>query len=407
MFPLLPKIAVINDSASPVPATRGGAVQTLTQLFLDENEHSPQFDFSVFSIHEPSAEKAAASYAHSRFFFYPPNVHIWQRRFRYRALHALSPILPQRTLDRLSAVSLSVEAFRNKLKNGAFNAVIVENRPHCIIPLRRLFPHTPIILHLHNSYVVRGCAREEAIAADTSAFFCVSNFICNQVKAAGSIAPENVFCLYNGIDVERFTRPVPAEKRAELRKHFGFAPTDFVFVFAGRTIKEKGIAELITAFTEAKKALGPAAKLLILGASDAAGSPIDWEIPNAPNIVFSGYINHEDMPATLQSADASVHPAIWEEPLSLAFIESLCAGLPSIITDSGGMVEAAENSGATIVPRGENLPHRLAKAMIAIAKTPEPERQKLSERARARGAFFSKERYFNRFCDLLNTVLQR
>lgn len=71
------------------------------------------------------------------------------------------------------------------------------------------------------------------------------------------------------------------------------------------------------------------------------------------------------------------------------------------------MVEAAENSGATIVPRGENLPHRLAKAMIAIAKTPEPERRKLSERARARGAFFSKERYFNRFCNLLNTVLQR
>lgn len=50
------KVAFLTVGTSPVPATKGGAVENLIEDLLDENELYHNFDFSVLSLYEQDAE---------------------------------------------------------------------------------------------------------------------------------------------------------------------------------------------------------------------------------------------------------------------------------------------------------------------------------------------------------------
>ena len=53
------KVAFLTVGISPVPATKGGAVENLVEDLLDENEKKHYFDFSVLSLYEEKACKKA------------------------------------------------------------------------------------------------------------------------------------------------------------------------------------------------------------------------------------------------------------------------------------------------------------------------------------------------------------
>src|SRR5690606_7305147 len=53
----------------------------------------------------------------------------------------------------------------------------------------------------------------------------------------------------NGIDTNFFSlNQVPLEKQTELKKEWNITTNDFVFVFVGRLVGDKGINELVQAF---------------------------------------------------------------------------------------------------------------------------------------------------------------
>src|SRR5690606_8951662 len=55
----------------------------------------------------------------------------------------------------------------------------------------------------------------------------------------------------NGIDTEFFSEnKVSLEKQNELKNEYKIADSDFVFVFVGRLVGDKGINELVAAFKE-------------------------------------------------------------------------------------------------------------------------------------------------------------
>ena len=51
------KVAFLTNGTSPVPATKGGAVENLIEDLLDENEKRHGFDFTVFSLYEEKARQ--------------------------------------------------------------------------------------------------------------------------------------------------------------------------------------------------------------------------------------------------------------------------------------------------------------------------------------------------------------
>src|SRR5690606_22500727 len=75
------------------------------------------------------------------------------------------------------------------------------------------------------------------------------------------IANENV----NGIDTEHFnSKLISEEKKNTLKTELGIKSDDFVFIYIGRMVKDKGINELIGAFKEVNQ-INENTKLLLVG----------------------------------------------------------------------------------------------------------------------------------------------
>ncbi|RYY12991.1 MAG: glycosyltransferase family 1 protein, partial [Chitinophagaceae bacterium] len=78
----------------------------------------------------------------------------------------------------------------------------------------------------------------------------------------------------NGIDTSFFITGPELEKSAEkLRQELQIKTTDFVFVFIGRLVRDKGIEELVEAFGQVKKK-HPGVKLLLVGPFEPELDPI-------------------------------------------------------------------------------------------------------------------------------------
>ena len=65
-------ICVIIPYSYPVPAILGGAVETLVQFLIDENEKAPSFQFTILATYSNKNENVQASYKHAKFIYYKP-----------------------------------------------------------------------------------------------------------------------------------------------------------------------------------------------------------------------------------------------------------------------------------------------------------------------------------------------
>lgn len=61
------KIAIILPANYPVPAVRGGAVESLMSNLILENEKNPAFNFTVFTIEDEKAVKLQKDYRYTHF----------------------------------------------------------------------------------------------------------------------------------------------------------------------------------------------------------------------------------------------------------------------------------------------------------------------------------------------------
>ena len=140
------KIAFLTNGTSPVPATKGGAVENLIEDLLDENEKRHSFDFSVFSLYEEKATEQSKEYKNSNFYFVKPpkiincldkviywiaknllkKMNLISYRYILRRLYVMSkfpPILLKNDFDRIILVTNSTLFFvlkdkKEKKKEG-------------------------------------------------------------------------------------------------------------------------------------------------------------------------------------------------------------------------------------------------------------------------------------------------
>lgn len=98
----------------------------------------------------------------------------------------------------------------------------------------------------------------------------------------------------NGIDTVHQFNPELINKAdiAELRKKYGINEDDYVIGYSGRLVRDKGIIELVNAFSLLKNAEN--CKLLLVGMfeeRDALPEDIKEKILNDPRIIYTGFIN--------------------------------------------------------------------------------------------------------------------
>lgn len=151
-----------------------------------------------------------------------------------------------------------------------------------------------------------------------------------------------------GIDLEQFdpVRPDVREKSQELRN-----PGVFTFVYIGRLVGDKGINELVTAFSRLNKEI-PATRLILIGNYEREIDPLKAEtmaeIERNQAIEAVGPKN--DVRPWLLASDACILPS-YREGFPNVVIEAGAMGLPSIVTDINGANEIIiDGENGVIVP---------------------------------------------------------
>ena len=199
----------------------------------------------------------------------------------------------------------------------------------------------------------------------------------------------------------RFGSEEANSKAIEFRKKFNIAENDIVFLFSGRLTPEKGAEELLKAFTEVAQKV-PNAKLVVAGAfffNSNIVSPFEQKLRDLASnpvvkdrIIFTGFVNYEDMPAIYAMADICVLSLIWDDVVHLAVFVSWVYGKQFITTRSGGIPEYADGQSAIILERSDQLVDQLADAMTKIARDSD-ERDAMGAHKTALRSEFNKETY--------------
>ncbi len=168
----------------------------------------------------------------------------------------------------------------------------------------------------------------------------------------------------NGIDTLHFSpAQVQNDQKMQLRQELGVLPDDFVFVFVGRLVGDKGINELVSAFSESDI---PKAKLLLVGGEERDLDPLKaetiTEMERNPNIISVGF--QKDVRPYLAISHCLAFPS-YREGFPNVVMQAGAMALPSIVSDINGCNEIViEGENGLIVPAKNQS--ELKKAMCRI-----------------------------------------
>lgn len=156
----------------------------------------------------------------------------------------------------------------------------------------------------------------------------------------------------NGIDTDFFQlSPAIDASAKELQARFGLNNSHFVFVFIGRLVRDKGIEELVDAFTTLKQAHSEI-KLLLVGPYEQDLDPISEKtirvIDSDPDIIQEGF--QQDIRPYLAVSNALAFPS-YREGFPNVPMQAGCFNLPLIVTDINGCNEIVEDgTNGIIIP---------------------------------------------------------
>jgi len=392
------KITIITSGTLPVPSVNGGAVETLIQTFINNNERTNEFEICLFSIFNANALQLSHSYKNTKFIF------INQTSLYYSINRILRHIV-----NRIKPNYLCNQFIYEVLKyqNILFEAsvIIIENSPRFASYIRKI-TKTTIGLHLHNDYLNRETIlTSQKILNDLDFIVAVSQYIKNRVSEI-SQNKNKVEIVYNGIKLDRFINYSCHSERINFLAQFKINEGEIIILFSGRLQESKGIKILIETFLEISASYN--IKLIVIGSSEFKDSKKNKFIKEleklsseaVDKIIFTGYIDHSEIHKIYSLADFAVIPSLAPEALSLTSIEAQASGLPVIITDSGGLPETINIKSGIIIKRGPNMKNELKNSMIQLI-TNTNLRKEMSIEAKKQAIKFNDQFYYDSFSSIL------
>ena len=401
------RIAIFNDFQLPLPAVKGGSVPTLTNFIIDQNELKEKYQIEVFSCYNKYAVKESSKYVHTKF-IYSKNANkirfftnlkfIVQKRFHIP--FNLAAIKIPRDIKRYFESQKYDIVYINGYIRGALPIIDIAKKNGA-----KVLVHHHVVTDLLNEPTIRGA---EIISKSDIVLF-VSDFATNYAKVGSNDQNLKLTTYKNAIDVSRFLIENQNEVRNTIRRKYNINENDTVILFVGRMVESKGAYELIKGFNDA--GFNDSVKLMIVGGATYSSKKVTpyiqkcLEVATAnSNIIFTGYVNYNDMPNYYVSADISTLISRCDEACGLVGIESMAAGLPIVTTDRGGIGEYISNECKIITPDDEFLVENITKALKKLVANSDL-RRKMGNAGIDRAGSFDKKQYFERFCEIIDAVL--
>ena len=122
------KVLIVSPCDLPVPATKGGAVATLVESLVKQNEKNNEIDLNVISIYDQIAEEESKKYNNTKFIF-------WKEPYLFKKIDELyewfyKNILkkPHQVLKRYMTKIYILICLKKELKKNDYDRVILENK---------------------------------------------------------------------------------------------------------------------------------------------------------------------------------------------------------------------------------------------------------------------------------------
>lgn len=199
------------------------------------------------------------------------------------------------------------------------------------------------------------------------------------LKNNWGLTSDKVVTIHNGIDPAPFLAGFSREEAREALLPCG--GDGCWFGSMGRLSEVKNQRTLLRAFARVAAA-EPGARLLLAGRGELEGElkSLRESLGLTEQVVFLGF--RRDVPQVLRALDVFVLPSL-REGFGLALVEAMCSGLPVLASRVGGIPELFGDTemGTLVDPKDEA---GLAEAMIALARVPGEERERLGSNGRAR-----------------------
>ena len=162
-----------------------------------------------------------------------------------------------------------------------------------------------------------------------------SNYMKSEVQRLFGLPFEKINVVPNGVNLNKFTG---MDRDYSFRRKYAM-DNEKIILFMGRLVYEKGVQHLIAAMPKILSNYNDA-KLIIAG----RGGMMDELRAEASNlglndkIYFTGYLNSKQVQKMYKCADVAVFPSTYE-PFGIVALEAMLAGVPTVVSDVGGLDE--------------------------------------------------------------------
>ena len=166
-----------------------------------------------------------------------------------------------------------------------------------------------------------------------------SNFMKNDLQRLFGLPFEKINVIPNGINLNNFSG---IDRDYDFRRQYAM-DNEKIILYVGRLVYEKGIQHLIGAMPKILQNYHDA-KLVICG----KGGMLDELKQETKNlgienkVYFTGYCDSKKVQKMYKCADIAVFPSTYE-PFGIVALEAMLAGIPTVVSDVGGLNEIVEH----------------------------------------------------------------
>jgi glycosyltransferase involved in cell wall biosynthesis len=191
-------------------------------------------------------------------------------------------------------------------------------------------------------------------------------------------------------------------KLEEVKRRYNI---DSPFLYhVGNIEPRKNLVRLIKAFLLLRERIGRTAKLVISGQEGwltkklyTAFNSLDFK----DDVIFTGYVPHEDLPILMNAAQAFVFPSLYEG-FGLPALEAMQCGTPVITSNISSLPEIVGQAAILVDPQDEDS---IANGMQRVLEDGAL-RQRLSSQGLKQAALFSWEKAASQTLDIYRRVHQ-
>lgn len=339
----------IGIDAHAIGARQGGNETYIRQLILALAALDQENRYSIYLAERGAVEEWRSFFARAC-----PN-------FTVRRLPRPTPIVR-------APVALAVELRRRPvdLLHVQYTAP-----PFCPVPVVATihdlaFEHHPETFTRRGSWQMKLTVRRTARRAARVAT--VSEFSREDLLRTYRLSPEKVLVTYNGVEPRFQPIPEAADEAASVRERWGIAGPYILAL--GSLQPRKNLPRLIRAYGALRRHHPQIRHQLVIAGRDLwLSSEIHRQVAEEPwarEIVRTGYVPEEALPALYRNADLLVYPSFFEG-FGLPPVEAMACGVPVVTSHVGSLPEVCGEAAAWIDPFDEAS---IERAMLEVLTDP-------------------------------------